>query len=81
MESMITVLYLEKSRKFKKFKARETWAPSTQKAQFLAQDSCSFYVIGKYYFPNTWYAFNNHTSSIQKFQEHIPNYILFQAEP
>lgn len=60
---MITILYLEKSKKDKDLKQKKQRAPITPMAQFLAHDESWFYMVSKYYFSNTWYAFNNHTSS------------------
>jgi hypothetical protein len=61
---MIAALYLEKPRKIKLFreKKKTQWAPNTQIVQYLAEDSCWFYMVGTNYFLNTWCAFNNYTA-------------------
>lgn len=64
MESMITVLYLEKSRKVKQFKAKETMGSYHPSGPVSSPGlMVVLLIVGKCYFLNIWYAFNNHTNS------------------
>lgn len=76
MESMITILYLEKSWKVKQFKAKETMGSITLVGQFLAQDSCWLYMVGKCYISKFGMLSTIILIQIHKFQKHISNQIF-----
>lgn len=74
MESMITVLYLEKSRKVKKFKAKETMGSYCPSGPI----SSPGLIVGFTWLANITFQTCGMLSTIillkiQKFQEHIPN--------